>query len=239
MDAAKAEGDERPEQRIVGDANHRLDAAGDHRLDEDAVDVGVASRGRGRARGCRRRRDSTAASLRQIQPHARRRRSCATRCATPASPPPGSRARAPARPPRRPSARACPPRAAGRTRRARARASSPVSQPFAARVERPPADRARLVDADVVEAPEQRRRLRAPLGVSGDLAERARGVFRKRVGRARARRRHRAAAAGPARHHDRRAPVCRVAPARAAGGDAVANRLQRLAETIAGRPACR
>ena len=31
--------DERAEQRIVGDADHRLDAAGDHRLDEDAVDL--------------------------------------------------------------------------------------------------------------------------------------------------------------------------------------------------------
>ena len=40
MDAAEPEGDERAEQRIVGDADHRFDAAGDHRLNHHAFAVG-------------------------------------------------------------------------------------------------------------------------------------------------------------------------------------------------------
>ena len=34
--------DQRAEQRIVGDAHHRFDAARDHRLDQDAVACGAS-----------------------------------------------------------------------------------------------------------------------------------------------------------------------------------------------------
>ena len=85
-----------------------------------------------------------------------------------------------------------------------------VGQPvFAARLERAPADAARLLGMDVVEAPEQTRRLRAPFGVGRDLA-RARGP--RSPGRRRrgcARRRRRAAAAVRHRPSRTRAPVSR------------------------------
>ena len=39
MNPAETAPHQRTEQRSVGDSDHRIDAAGDHRLDEDAVDL--------------------------------------------------------------------------------------------------------------------------------------------------------------------------------------------------------
>jgi hypothetical protein len=39
MDPAETESHQRTEERIVGHADHGFDAAGDHRLDEDAVNL--------------------------------------------------------------------------------------------------------------------------------------------------------------------------------------------------------
>ena len=52
----------------------------------------------------------------------------------------------------------------------------PVGEDVAAQI-------ARVARVDVVEPPEELRRQRAPLGVCGDLAEGARGIFRKPIGR--------------------------------------------------------
>ena len=224
VDAAQAERDQRAEQRIVGDADHRFDAAGDHRLDQHAVDLArptPAPRPRGHDVGERATDRGVAAQVQAhgadvgLVQHAARRQLGRDRKAE---------RRAPARPPRPPCARACRRPAAGRTRRARARVSSPVSQPSPRASSAALADRARLVGADVVEAPEQRRRLRAPVGVGRDL-RRARARRSPETRRsARARRRRSSGCGRPWLGHHAREHRLAVAPARAAGGDAVANR---------------
>ena len=98
------------------------------------------------------------------------------------------------------------------------------------------ADRTRVVDADIVESPEQGWRLSAPFGVRGDLAERPRRVFREDE-------RRNAFGAGFERdgvsgiRQDAGEDGLGVPGAAASGRDAPANRLQHVRRPSELRPA--
>ena len=101
--AAEADHHDRPEERVLGDADDHLDAAGDLLADEDAVDAGRSSRPRGAPCASARRTSRAPPCRRRRRPSRARGRSCAAGRATRSSSRPGTRAPSPPGPPRPPS----------------------------------------------------------------------------------------------------------------------------------------
>ena len=171
--------DQRTEQRIVGDADHRLDAAGDHRLDEDAVDLLGGASVPSRAPRSRRRRGGPTTASRRF----RRTPPTSVLCCTPRADSLATTGN--------PRTRASADRfvgdlreRAGGQRQAEGAEHGRWSRRRSTslrRARRPPrgtpsrASSARMSS----KLQKQPRRLRAPLRVGRDLRQSARGVFRE------------------------------------------------------------